>query len=141
MPMVLLVGQACFGRRSPRIPGYFGRISPSRRRRHDFLTWMRPHIERLEATIHARHEGWITGVPLRLLHAAFSLMVVVLALPIPLDNLFAAWAILFFCLALLERDGMMAMLGWLMTVVALVWTAALLILGPLVVLGVIKGLF
>ena len=29
----------------------------------------------------------------------------ILALPIPFDNLFPAWAILFFCLALLEDDG------------------------------------
>jgi hypothetical protein len=140
IPMVLVVAQAYLGRRTPRLPGYLGRPSLSRGRLQDFLTRIRPHIERLEATIHARHEGWVTGVPLRLLHTAFSLMVVVLALPIPLDNLFAAWAILFFCLALLEGDGVMAMLGWLMTVVTLVWTAVLLIVGPIVALGVIKSL-
>ena len=68
-------------------------------------------------------------------------IVVILALPIPFDNLFAAWGTLFFCLALLEDDGLMAMLGWLLTVVTLAWTAFLLIVGPMVVIGLLKSLF
>jgi hypothetical protein len=141
IPMVLVVAQAYLGRTTPHLPDFIGRRALSRGRLQDFLKRVRPHIERLEARIHPRHRGWVSGVPLRLLHAAFSLMIVVLALPIPLDNLFAAWAILFFCLALLEGDGVMAMLGWLMTVITLVWTAVLLIVGPIVVLGIIKSVF
>ena len=83
----------------------------------------------------------MTGLRRRMLHGAFSLMIVILALPIPFDNLFAAWAILFFCLALLEGDGVMAMFGWLLTLVTLAWTALLLIVGPLFVISIIRGLF
>ena len=60
---------------------------------------------------------WVTGVPRRCLQLAWMLLIVLLALPIPFDNLLPAWAILFFCLALIEGDGVMAMLGWLFTVV------------------------
>lgn len=141
IPMVLVVAQAYLGRSTPRLPDYIGRRALSRGRLQDFVRRVRPRIEWLEARIHPRRQGWVSGVPLRLLHAAFRLMIVILALPIPLDNLFAAWAILFFCLALLEGDGMMAMLGWLMTVITLIWTAVLLIVGPIVVLGIIKSLF
>ena len=55
--------------------------------------------------------------------------ILVLALPIPFDNLLPAWAILFFCLALIEDDGVMAMLGWLFTLLTALWTIFLLMIG------------
>lgn len=141
IPMVLVVAQAYLGRTTPRLPNYVGRRALQRGRLQDFLARMRPHIERLEAAIHSRNSWWVTGLRRRMLHGAFSLMIVILALPIPFDNLFAAWAILFFCLALLEGDGVMAMFGWLLTLVTLAWTALLLIVGPLFVISIIRGLF
>ncbi|CAN5496864.1 exopolysaccharide biosynthesis protein [soil metagenome] len=141
IPMVLVVAQAYLGRTTPCLPPYLGRRALQRGRLQDFLVRMRPHIERLEAGIHPRRAWWVTGMRLRLLHGAFSLMVVILALPIPFDNLFAAWGILFFCLALLESDGVMAMLGWALTLVTLAWTALLLVVGPMVVIGIVRSLF
>jgi len=140
IPMVLVVAQAYLGRSAPRLPDYIGRRSLPRGRLQDFLLRARPRIERLESGVHPRKLWWVTGIRRRLLHAAFSLMIVILALPIPFDNLFPAWAILFFCLALIERDGVMAILGWLLTIVSLAWTALLLIVGPLVVISVAKTL-
>ena len=63
--------------------------------------------------------------------------IVILALPIPFDNLFPAWAIMFFCLALLEGDGVMAILGWLFSAVTAVWTIFLLMIGHAAVMAVI----
>jgi hypothetical protein len=140
IPMVLVVAQAYLGRTTPRLPDYLGRRALQRGRLQDFLVRVRPHIERLEAAIHPRQHWWVKGVQRRALHGASSLMIVILALPIPFDNLFAAWAILFFCLALLEGDGVMAMLGWLLTLATLAWTALLLIVGPMVVIGIVKSL-
>jgi len=141
IPMVLVVAQAYFGRTSPCLPDYLGRRALRRGRLQDFLVRMRPHVERLEAAIHPRRTWWVTGMRLRLLHGAFSLMIVVLALPIPFDNLFAAWAILFFCLALLEGDGVMAMLGWGLTLVTLAWSALLLVVGPMMVISIARSMF
>jgi hypothetical protein len=140
IPMVLVVAQAYLGRTTPCLPEYLGRRALRRGRLQDFLVRMRPHIERLEAAIHPRHSWWVTGMRRRALHGAFGLMIVILALPIPFDNLFAAWAILFFCLALLEGDGVMAMLGWLLTLTTLAWTALLLVVGPMVVIGVLRSM-
>ena len=49
-----------------------------------------------------------------------------LALPIPFDNFFAAWAVMFFALALLERDGAMAIPGWILSAFTTAWTILLL---------------
>ncbi len=141
IPMVLVVAQAFLGRTSPWLPDAVGRRAIARGRLQDFLARMHPKLERIEAAIHPRHAWWVTGLPRRALHAACAVIVVILALPIPFDNLLAAWAILCFCLALLEDDGLMAMLGWLMTVMTVAWTSFLLIVGPWVVIRLGKSLF
>jgi hypothetical protein len=141
IPMVLVVVQAFLGRTSPWLPRSVGRLSMARGRLQDFLARMHPRLERIETAIHPRLAWWVTGLRRRALHVACAIVILVLALPIPFDNLFAAWAILFFCLALLEDDGLMAILGWLLTVVTLIWTAFLLVVGPMVVLGLLKSLF
>jgi len=140
VPMAVIVAQAWLGRTTPRLPERLGRRALRRGRLQDFLVRMRPHIERIESGIHPRQRWWVTGMRRRALHGAFALMVAILALPIPFDNLFAAWAILFFCLALLEGDGVMAILGWALTLVTLVWTALLLAVGPIVVIGIVKSM-
>jgi hypothetical protein len=141
IPMVLVVAQAFLGRTSPWIPASIDRRSIARGKLQDFLARMHPLLERIEAAIHPRYSWWVTGTPRRMTHVACAVIVVILALPIPFDNLFAAWAILFFCLALLEDDGLMAMLGWLLTAVTLAWTVFLLVVGPLVVISLLKSLF
>jgi hypothetical protein len=141
IPMVLIVAQAFLGRTTPWLPRSIGRYALKRGRLQDFLTRMRPRLERIEAAIHPRYSWWVTGIPRRAIHIACTVNIVILALPIPFDNLFAAWGILFFCLALLEDDGLMAMLGWLMTLLTLAWTAFLMIVGPMVVISLVKSVF
>ena len=141
VPMLWLVAQAWLGHPTPSLPQFIGLRSLPRGRLQSFLSRSRRRIERIEAAIHPRRDWWVTGIRRRLLQLALIAMIVVLAVPIPLDNLFPAWSILFFCLALIERDGVMAMLGWVFVVVTVLWTAFLLIVGPLVVMAVIRSLF
>jgi hypothetical protein len=141
IPMVLVVVQAFLGRTSPWLPDSVGRRSMARGRLQDFLARMHPRLERIESAIHPRWSWWVTGTRRRMLHVGCAAIIVILALPIPFDNLFAAWSVLFFCLALLEDDGLMAMLGWLLALVTLAWTVFLLIVGPMVVISLVKSLF
>ncbi len=129
VPMLLLLVQFFAGRPVPSLPPWIGRRGLPRGKLQDFLGKVRRFIQWLEATVHARHEGWVNGLPRRLLLVAWAADIVILALPIPFDNLFPAWAILFFCFALIEDDGAMAMLGWAMTLVTALWTAFLLLVG------------
>lgn len=129
VPMLLLLIQFFAGRPVPRLPSFAGRRGLSREKLQNFLARARRHIRWLEATVHARQEWWVNGLPRRLLLAAWVFDVVILALPIPFDNFFPALAIVFFCFALIEDDGIMAILGWVMTLVTLGWTVFLLIVG------------
>jgi hypothetical protein len=140
VPMALLAAQHFLRRPSPVLPEFIGRHGLSRGRLQDFLVRARRTIERLESAVRPRHEAWVTGLPRGLLHAAWMILIVLLALPIPFDNFLPAWAILLFCLALIEGDGAMAMLGWLATLLTVFWTVFLLIVGPLVALHLIRSL-
>ena len=137
LPMVFLLVQFFAGRPVPSLPGLVGRRGLRRGRLQLFLDRARRSIRWLETTVHARHERWVNGLPRQALLMAWTLNIIILALPIPFDNLFPAWAILFFCLALIEDDGVMAMMGWLFTLLAAVWTVFLLMLGHAAVMAAI----
>ncbi len=140
LPMLFLLAQFFAGRPVPSLPRLVGQRGLPRGRLQDFLDRARRHIRRLENTVHARHEWSVTGMPRRMLLLAWSLNALVLALPIPFDNLIPAWAILFFCLALIEDDGVMAMLGWLFTLFTAVWTVFLLMIGHAAMMAAIAAL-
>ena len=141
VPMLFLLVQFFAGRPVPSLPRLIGRRGLRRGGLQDFLDRARGPIRRLESAVHARHEWSVNGMPRRLLLAAWSLeSSLVLALPIPFDNLLPAWAILFFCLALIEDDGVMAMLGWLFTLLLVVWTIFLLIIGHAAILAAMAAL-
>jgi hypothetical protein len=141
VPMFLLVIQYFLGRPAPSLPGFIGRRGLPRGRLQDVLVRGRRYIERLENAVHPRHDWWVSGLPRQALLLTWLLLIVLLALPVPFDNLLPALAILFFCLALIEGDGVMAMLGWLFTVITAVWTAFLLIVGPYIVIKAFRMLF
>ncbi len=140
VPMIVLLVEEFSGSRTALLPQFIERQGLPRGRLQAALGRMRRHIMWLEERIHPRHEGWVTGLPRRLLLTAWAIDIVILALPIPFDNLIPAWAILFFCLALLEDDGVMAMLGWLFTLLTAAWTIFLVMVGPYYLLKLIEAL-
>lgn len=140
VPMLFLLAQFFAGHPVPSLPAVIGRRGLPRAKLQNFLSRARRYIRWLEDTVHARHEWWVSGLPRRMLLIAWSLNILLLALPIPFDNLFPAYAILFFCLALIEDDGMMAMLGWLLTAITAIWTVFLLMVGHAAITAVISTL-
>jgi hypothetical protein len=139
VPMLLFAVQGLLGRPAPTLPARLANHPLPRGTLQDSLERVRGPLTRLENLVHPRHEWWLRGTPRRLLQVAWVLCILILALPIPFDNFFPAWAVLFYCLALLERDGTMAMLGWVFTALTAAWTAFLLVVGPLVALHLIRS--
>jgi hypothetical protein len=141
VPMFLLAIQYFLGRPSPSLPGFIGRRGFSRGKLQDFLGRARGRIERLERIVRPRHDWWLIGLPRRALLLAWLLLIILLALPVPFDNLLPAMAILFFCLALMEDDGMMAIIGWFFTVVTVIWTIFLLAVGQMLIQQIWRMVF
>jgi len=141
VPMFLLAIQYFLGRPSPSLPTFIGRRGLSRGKLQDFLRRSHHHIERLESIVHPRLEWWVTGLPRRAFLLAWLLLIILLALPVPFDNMLPALAILFFCFALLEGDGLMAIIGWFFTGLTVAWTIFLLTIGQLVISRLLHMLF
>jgi hypothetical protein len=140
VPMLLFAVQGLLGRPAPVLPKRLADHPLPRGKLQDFLERVRRPVGWVAGAVHPRYEGWLRGVPRRLLQLAWVFCIFILALPIPFDNILAAWAILFICLALLERDGVMAMLGWVFTLLTALWTVFLLAIGPAVAIHLVRSL-
>jgi hypothetical protein len=142
VPMLFLVVQSFLGRPAPSLPERVARRGLPRGKLQDFLQGRaRRVIEQIENAIHPRRDWWLSGTPRKLLLIAWASLILLLALPIPFDNLLPAWAIMFFCFALLERDGVMAIFGWLVTALTTTWTIFLLTIGIAVVRALLDAIF
>jgi len=142
VPMLFLVVQYVLGRPTPSLPEVVARRGLPRGKLQDFLAGRaRRTIEWVENAIHPRRDWWVSGTPRKLLLITWTLLILLLALPLPFDNLIPAWAIMFFCMALIERDGVMALLGWLFTFLTVIWTIFLLTIGIAVVRALLDVIF
>lgn len=118
--LVMLVGaQLLLARRTPWLPGAIARRGPKRRTLCRFRDRISPWLVRLETRIRPRNPelldhpvatAW-TGLLLLLLG-------LLLSLPIPFTNYVFGLLLLLFALALLERDGRLMVLAWLLGAVA-----------------------
>jgi hypothetical protein len=126
IPICIVLVQMLMERRSARLPRIIGDKRLPRARLQRFMVKARRRIVWLERRVRPRLGFWTRDTPRLALAIAALANAIVLALPIPFDNFFPAWAVMFFALALLERDGVMAILGWIFTACAGAWTVALL---------------
>ena len=126
IPICIVLVQMLMARPSAHLPRFIGNKCLPRSRLQRFMIRARPRIAWLERRVRPRLGGWTRDTPRLALAIAALANAIVLALPIPFDNFFAAWAIMFFALAMLERDGVMAILGWLFTAFTTIWTILLL---------------
>jgi hypothetical protein len=140
IPMLIILCQYFLGRPAPQLPEAIGRRGLSRGKLQNFLARAGRHIARIEAAVHPRYGWWLSGLPRRVLLLAWLVLIVLLALPVPFDNFLPACAILFFCLALMEDDGVMAMLGWLFTVITAAWTVFLFVIGHAAIIAGLAAL-
>lgn len=91
------------------------------------------YVRGIERLLSPRLTFFFGPVGDRLIGCVCLLMAIILFLPIPFGNMLPALAIACFALALLERDGLMALLG---LAVAVASVALLFVLGKVVWLGI-----
>ncbi len=118
-PLLLFAPQLALGVRSPWMPAAL-------RRRRLEMTGLRgaflkliPQVEKVERISRARLTFLFGPVGDRLIGGACSILALVLLLPLPLGNMLPAAAISLFALALIQRDGILALAGYVVTVVSL----------------------
>ena len=127
LPLVLLSVQLVLGRRAPWFPDAISQRSFAREDFARVLDRILPYLESIERLLRPRWTGLLGWNGERLIGFVCLVLAVVLSLPIPLGNMLPALAIAIFGLALVEKDGLAAALGYGVALVSLLVVTAVLI--------------
>lgn len=138
-PLVTLFGaQMMVGMRTPWLPRSLRRRGIRRERFVAFAERMRPWLQRVERGVKPRLAGFTEHPACHVLSGLLLMLLgVLLSLPIPLTNYPLGLLILAFAVALIERDGVLLVIAWLLGGAAIVALTAL--SGDLI--GLLRGLF
>lgn len=125
LPLVLLTPQVAWGVQGPWLPRFIDHREMKRAELAKGLRKLVPTLRRIE-TVSRPRLLWMFGpVGDRLIGLTCFLLSLVLLLPIPLGNMAPAAAIAAFGLAMVQRDGVLALIGYAITALS----AALLVIG------------
>jgi len=127
LPLIYFSAQLCLGRERLWLPNWLARREiPSSVLKRIIVKSM-PWLERLERWVRPRMDRLTTRTYERIAGALVFILACLIALPIPLGNLPSAVAIILLALAITERDGVLMITGWLVSLLAVCFTAALVV--------------
>ena len=119
LPILILAPQVVWGANTPWLPR---RLIERPIRRDDLRGLFRrltPIVQRMELFTRPRLELLFAPAGERLIGVVCTLLAVVLVLPIPLGNLMPGATVAVLALALLQRDGLLALVGYLMALASI----------------------
>lgn len=114
-PLVLISPQLAIGARRPWLPRSVGDRSIDRSALSQTFSRLIPSLEKVETLLAPRLSFLFGPVGDRVIGLMCFLLSLVLILPIPFGNMLPAASISAFALALTQRDGIFALVGYLLT--------------------------
>ena len=136
MPMLIIASQLALGARAPWLPGFIANLTLDRGVFSGACRRIAPWVLRLEGLTRPRL-GFVFGAAgERLIGIVCTLLAAVLVLPIPLGNALPAASVALLAMSLVQRDGALAALGYLLSAVS----ASLLVLSWQLVLVAVERL-
>lgn len=112
LPLVLLAPQLMFDQARPWLPRRLRERALRMAELRGAFRRMAPWLTRMEAVSRPRLGFVVDGYGRRLIGLVCTLFALVLILPIPLGNMLPAAAVSVFSLALIQRDGAIALAGY-----------------------------
>lgn len=144
LPILLLAPQIAWGSDVPWLPRKLVEHPLKRDDLRGLFRKLTPIVRRMELVTRPRLKILFGPVGERLIGVVCTLLALVLVLPIPLGNLAPGATVAVLALALLQRDGLLALLGYLMGAVSvglLVLSAGVVAAAVDRLLHMIPGLF
>ena len=144
LPILLLAPQIAWGSDIPWLPRKLVEHPLKRDDLRGLFRRLTPIVRRMELVTRPRLRILFGPVGERLIGVVCTLLALVLVLPIPLGNLAPGATVAVLALALLQRDGLLALLGYLMAAVSvglLVLSAGVVAAAVERLLHMIPGLF
>ncbi len=111
-PLVLMTPQIIFGVRGPWLPNFIDERPLKRRQLADAFQKLIPWLQRVEKVSRPRLTFLFGPVGDRVIALVCFLLSLILILPIPLGNMAPAAAIAVFGLAVIQRDGILALAAY-----------------------------
>ncbi|WP_165191043.1 exopolysaccharide biosynthesis protein [Caulobacter soli] len=118
LPILLLAPQIAWGSDIPWLPRKLVEHPLKRDDLRGMFRRLTPIVRRMELVTRPRLEILFGPVGERLIGVVCTLLALVLVLPIPLGNLAPGATVAVLALALLQRDGLLVLLGYLMAAVS-----------------------
>lgn len=134
IPIILLGGQLLFGAEHLWLPQRINRHPLHSPKLWHWLEKILPVLQKIEHYIKPRFLKLSENPSRRLLGAAFVVMGILLALPIPLINFPAGFSMFVLALGLVERDGFIIIAG--LSMIGLLLAAMLVMAGNIAMLGI-----
>lgn len=125
IPIMFMATQLILGRQTLWLPQRILNHRFDRAQSHAVAARLLPWLAKLERLLKPRLSCLLGGVQDRLIGFACLGLALLMFLPIPLGNLLPAMALTGFALGLMERDGLLVVFGWLLTVTSIVVFATL----------------
>lgn len=144
LPILLLAPQIALGANAPWLPEGLAEKPLKRDDLRGLFRKITPVLRRLEVVTRPRLGFLFSTGGERFIGVVCTLLALVLVLPIPLGNLAPGATVAVLALALLQRDGLLALLGYLMAAgsTALLFVSASVVTAAVKsLIGVISGLF
>ena len=144
LPILLLAPQIAWGSDIPLLPRKLVEHPLKRDDLRGLFRKLSPIVRRMELVTRPRLEILFGPIGERLIGVVCTLLALVLVLPIPLGNLAPGATVAVLALALLQRDGLMVLLGYLMAAISvglLVVSAGVVAAAVQRLLHMIPGLF
>jgi hypothetical protein len=133
LPIIFFAVQIIIGYDSPWLPNFLGKKSIKRKTLAFLIEKTVPILRKLEKLTRARIPLFNNPVGERVYGIISLLCGLSIAIPLPLTNFIPAGGIVFMSLGVLNRDGIMAILGMVTSAVGLLITALVILLGHKVV--------
>lgn len=125
LPLLFFSAQLCLGKERIWLPNRVANWHIPMSRLRPWIQKCLPWLKRLEKLIKPRYDRLTTRNFERFAGGLIFLLALLMALPVPFGNLPLGIAMAVLALAVTERDGLMMIMGWLLTVLALCFFGAL----------------
>jgi hypothetical protein len=119
LPLVFFSAQLCFGRQSIWLPEWLAKREFSTATLRKVINYAHPWLVRIENILSPRLDSIATDKAERITGGLILLFALLLTLPIPLTNFILGISIALLAMAITERNGLLLIVGWLVSLKAL----------------------
>ena len=118
LPLVVISFQLMLGRKTPWFPKFIARRTIKRDHLQRICTRIAPYLAKLERIIKPRLKFLVKPPADRVIACLCVVLSLMIMMPVPLGNALPALAIFFFAMGILQRDGLLVILGILIAIIA-----------------------